>query len=87
MSQSLQSLGNEFANLTHVADVGGAAGDQGLASALTDFATNWSDKRNQMIGQLRELSQLADKAVQEYTQTDDTLAQSLAGAGKGKGAR
>lgn len=86
MSKSLLNLSNEFANLTHVADVGGAAGDSGLASALSDFASNWSDKRNQLIGQMRELGQLADKAVQEYDKTDDTLAGSLAKAMKGGGA-
>lgn len=92
MSRSLLNLGNEFANLTHVADVGGAAGNAQLASALSDFASNWSDKRNQMIGQLKELSKLADKAVKEYKKTDGTLAHSLASASKGgtssrKGAR
>lgn len=86
MSRSLLSLSNEFADLTHVADVGGAAGDSQLASALSDFANNWSDKRNQLIGQLKELSELAGKAVQEYEKTDDTLAHGLASASKGTGA-
>jgi hypothetical protein len=83
MSRSLLGLSDEFSNLTHVADVGGAAGDSELASALSDFVSNWSDKRNQLIGLMRELSQLAGKAVQEYEKTDDTLAGSHANAAKG----
>jgi hypothetical protein len=82
MSRSLSGLSDEFSNLTHVSDVGGAAGNSTLESALSDFASNWSDKRNQLIGQMNELSELSGKAVQEYEKTDDTLAQSLAGASK-----
>jgi Family of unknown function (DUF6507) len=81
-SQSMKTLGDEFANITHVADVGGAAGNAALASALSDFANDWSDKRNQLISQLKELATMADKAVQEYTSTDNTLASKLASAGK-----
>jgi hypothetical protein len=84
VSGSLKTLGGEFAAITRVADAGGSAGDAELASALTDFATDWSDKRTQLIGQMRELSELADKAVQEYTATDTTLAHALTGAGKGR---
>lgn len=83
MSRSLLILSNEFADLTHVADVGGAAGDAQLASALSDFASNWSDQRNKLIGQLKELSGLAGKAVQEYEKTDDTLSRALTTAPKG----
>ncbi|SRR6266851_4558860 len=85
VSGSLKTLGGEFAAITRVADAGGSAGDAELASALTDFATDWSDKRTQLIGQMRELSELADKAVQEYTATDTTLAHALTAAGAGKG--
>lgn len=80
VATSMTAIGAEFANITHVADVGGAAGDPTLASTLSDFATGWSDKRNQLIGQLRELATMAHKAVQEYTDTDGTLARSLSGA-------
>jgi hypothetical protein len=78
----MKTLGGEFANITHVADAGNSAGNAALASALSDFATDWSDKRNQLIGQLKELAEMADKAVQEYTTTDNMLASKLASAGK-----
>lgn len=77
MAGSLRRLADEFAALTTVADESGAAGNAELAGALSDFATGWSDKRNQLIGQLRELSQGADEAVREYTATDTTLARDL----------
>jgi hypothetical protein len=77
MADSLGRLADEFATLTTVADESGAAGNAGLAAALSDFATGWSDKRNQLIGQLRELAQGADEAVREYTATDTALASDL----------
>jgi endo-1,4-beta-D-glucanase Y len=86
MARSLDRLRAEFADITRVSDVGADTGDQVLASALADFATGWSDKRNQLIGQLRDLSELAGKAVQEYTGTDTTLAHALTGTGTGAGA-
>ena len=83
VSRSLGGLGREFAALTGVSDVGPAAGDAGLASALHDFAANWSDKRDALIGQLHELSTLANQAVHAYHQTDVTLAQALTGQDHG----
>ena len=85
VSRSLAVLGDEFATITQVADVGGAAGSAELASALSDFATGWSDKRNALIGQLRDMSGLAAQAVAEYTRTDDTLARALPGGAAGTG--
>jgi hypothetical protein len=90
VSRSLRVLGDEFAAITQVADVGGAAGSAELATALSDFATGWSDKRTALIGQLRTMSELAAQAVTEYTRTDETLARALpgggtSGAGKGGG--
>jgi hypothetical protein len=87
VSRSLASLRDEFANLTKIADVGAAAGDPGLASALLDFATDWSDKRTALTGQMHQLSQLAAEAVRAYRDTDVTLAHTLATAGAGPGGR
>ena len=87
VSGSLRVLGDEFAAITQVTDVGGAAGSAELAGALTDFATGWSDKRNALIGELRNMSGLAAEAVAEYTGTDDTLARALPGGGAGAGQR
>jgi hypothetical protein len=77
VSQTLGILGNEFSNITKVADVGGASGDSGLAAALSDFANDWSDKRTALIGQMQELAKLAGQAVQEYRKTDTTLTHAL----------
>ena len=85
VSRSLANLRDEFANLTRITDAGAAAGDPGLASALRDFATDWSDKRTALTGQLHELSQLAAEAVRAYTGTDLTLAQALPGAAAAPG--
>jgi hypothetical protein len=87
VSRSLAALRDEFANLTKIADVGAAAGDPGLASALLDFATDWSDKRTALTGQLHQLSQLTAEAVRAYRDTDVTLAHTLATAGAGPGGR
>jgi hypothetical protein len=83
VSGSLRILGDEFAAITQVADAGGAAGSAELAAALTDFATGWSDKRDALIGELRNMSGLAAQAVAEYTKTDQTLARALPGGGAG----
>lgn len=80
VSRSLRVLGDEFAAITQVADAGSAAGSAELASALSDFATGWSNKRDALIGELRQMSGLAAEAVREYTSTDDTLARALPGA-------
>jgi hypothetical protein len=76
---SLGRLADEFASLTMVADESGAAGNAELAAALSDFATGWTDKRNQLTNQLRKLSQDATEAVRAYTATDSTLADGLRG--------
>jgi hypothetical protein len=80
VSRSLRVLGDEFAAITQVADASSAAGSAELASALTEFATGWSNKRDALIGELRHMSGLAAEAVQEYTSTDDMLARALPGA-------
>jgi hypothetical protein len=85
VSRSLRTLGDEFAAITQVADAGGAAGSAELATALTDFATGWSDKRNALISELQDMSGLAAKAVTEYTRTDDALTNALTGGGAGVG--
>jgi hypothetical protein len=85
VSRALAALRDEFANLAKMTDVGAAAGDPGLASALADFATDWSDKRTALVGQMHQLSQLAAEAVRAYTDTDVTLAHGLAGAAHGPG--
>jgi hypothetical protein len=83
VSGSLRILGDEFAAITQVADVSGAAGSAELAAALTDFATGWSDKRDALIAELRTMSGLAAQAVAEYTKPDQTLARALPGGGAG----
>jgi hypothetical protein len=77
LGKSLGRLADEFAALTTVDADAADAGNAELSAALSDFATGWSDKRYQLIGQLRELAQGADEAVREYTATDTTLARAL----------
>ncbi len=77
LAGSLGQLANEFAALTTVADEAGAAGNAELAGALSDFATGWSDKRNQLAGQLKDLAKDAEAAVRAYAATDLALAQGL----------
>jgi hypothetical protein len=85
ISGTLAGLRDEFVNLTRVTDAGAAAGDPVLTSTLRDFASDWSDKRDELAGQMHELSGLAAEAVRAYRQTDVTLAQALSGAGHGPG--
>ena len=85
ISRTLAGLRDEFVNLTKITDVGAAAGDPALTSALHDFASDWSDKRDQLTGQMHELSGLAAEAVRAYHHTDVTLTQALSGASNGPG--
>lgn len=77
LAGTLGQLADEFAALTTVADEAGAAGNAELAGALSDFATGWSDKRNQLADQLKGLAKDAEAAVREYTATDMALTQAL----------
>jgi hypothetical protein len=70
----MKALRDEFAAITQIADAGSAAGDPALVSALQSFATDWSDKRTQLINQLNDLAAKSDQAVREYSDTDNTLA-------------
>ena len=84
LSRSLAGLRDEFASLTRVTDVGPAAGNAGLESVLSDFASNWSSKRDELISDLNELSGLSAQAVAAYQKTDDTLTHALTDAGHGQ---
>jgi hypothetical protein len=85
MASQLDGLADQFQNLTQVADVGSAAGNPALESALSGFASGWSDKRGQFIKEMQALAKTARQAVQGYTDTDNTLASDLAKASSGKG--
>ena len=84
MSRSLAGLRDEFSSLTRVADVGPAAGNAGLESVLSDFASNWSNKRDELVSDLNELSGLSARAVAAYRRTDDTLTHALTDAVHGQ---
>ena len=84
MSRSLAGLRDEFSSLTRVTDVGPAAGNAGLESVLSDFSSNWSNKRDELVSDLNELSGLSAEAVAAYTKTDTTLTQALTNAGHGQ---
>lgn len=85
IANQLNVLAAEFSNLTQVADVGSAAGNSSLQSALSDFANGWSNKRTQFIREMQGLAKSANQAVKQYEDTDNTLASDLAGSSHGKG--
>lgn len=84
MAAQLNGLATEFQDLTRVADVGSAAGNATLESALSDFANGWSDKRSQFVKEMRGLAKTANHAVKEYTDTDNMLTSELAKSSHGK---
>jgi hypothetical protein len=86
MGEALGQLAGAFESLTSVADDSVDAGHAELAGALSEFATGWSDMRNQLTGELKQLSQDAKTAVIEYAGTDNTLTHGLTNAGKGTSA-
>ena len=85
MASTLNGLADQLANSAQVADDGSAAGNPALAAAISDFATNWSDKRGQLTDQLKGLAKDANEAVAAYEDTDQQLARSQRNGGKGKG--
>lgn len=48
-----------------------------VASALDHFDSNWHDGRKEIDGNLQSLSQMADKAVQQFRDTDTKLGSEL----------
>jgi len=49
VADTLNILAGQFDELTRVTADGSAAGNAALASALSDFANGWSDKRNEFL--------------------------------------
>jgi hypothetical protein len=84
MASTLNGLADQLASSAQIAGDGSAAGDPALAAAISDFGTNWSDKRGQLADQLKGLATDASEAVMAYEDTDHQLAKSLHSGGKGK---
>jgi hypothetical protein len=76
-ASTLNMLAGQFADLTQVTADGSAAGNAALASALSNFANGWSDKRTQFISQMKGLATDASNAVKAYEATDSKLAAAL----------
>jgi hypothetical protein len=76
VSGSPRIPGDEFAAITQVADVGGAAGSAELAGALTNFATGWSDI--EAFGEHSEKGPLTMAAMRELLEQPDELSYGVA---------
>jgi hypothetical protein len=76
-AKTLNSLASQFGDLSSVSADGNAAGNATLASALSDFANGWSDKRKQFISQMQGLAKDANDAVTAYENMDGKLAAAL----------
>jgi hypothetical protein len=80
-ADTLNILAGQFDELTRVTADGSAAGNAALASALSDFANGWSDKRNEFTGEMKGLAADAGNAVKAYEATDNQLAAALSPKG------
>jgi hypothetical protein len=80
-ANTLNILAGQFGDLTNVPADGSAAGNATLASALSDFANGWSDKRNQFISQMKGLATDANNAVKAYEATDNKYAAAIRPSG------
>jgi hypothetical protein len=77
---TLTSLADEFGSIEAVqADLDGAMGSPAVASAMGNFAGNWTFHRERLIGSMQSLAQMARESVQRFRSADDTLKSDLAG--------
>jgi hypothetical protein len=65
----------------YTADLGSAK----VAHALDDFDSNWHDGRKEIDGKLQGLSQMADKAVEQFRRTDTQLGSQMEKSTHGEG--
>ncbi|WP_194898207.1 hypothetical protein [Catenulispora pinisilvae] len=89
MGTALGKLRDDFNNASSIVDgVGGDMGSGDVADALHDFASDWSKKKANVVGELDKLSKGATGAAQAWDGTDSKLADVLTKAmssGGGKG--
>jgi hypothetical protein len=78
MAGELMGLTREFEGLDGVVEgYESAAGHDGVAGRLDGFATNWSDKRREMVRAMEAIAGYADGAAHAYGQTESELTEAL----------
>ena len=88
LAQKLADLRGEFdKGADAVRPLMGAVGDDELRSKLEDFATNWSDRKEQVTKQLDSAAGFAKAAADCYRDTDNGLRDSFAGQSAPPGGR
>lgn len=70
----VQRLGSAQADADSLAD---AIPVESLASASTDFAAKWDDRRRELVEQVGSLQKEAQAFVQAFTDVDSQLADAL----------
>jgi hypothetical protein len=81
---ALSALHAEFATAEDaMADAAAALGCDELATELGRFASNWSDKRDEIAARLGGLAELATWAATVYADTELRLATTMLGAALG----
>lgn len=74
----LNVVAGELENSESIADdYGEDAGNDDLASALESFADNWSDKRDEIVEDIRIIAALAEGAGQAFGLLDQNLKEAV----------
>lgn len=78
VSTNLQSIVQRLESAQADADsLADAIPVESLASASTDFATKWDDRRRELVEQVGSLQKEAQAFVQAFTDVDSQLADAL----------
>ena len=79
----LGSLRDEFRGIEdNTSSYAGAMGHGGVTDRLSTFASNWSEKRDELAEALDGLSQCASGAAGAYCQVDTDWAGAISGEGQ-----
>lgn len=75
LASRLTGLAAEFDGLDHrLAGYEADVGHHDVAKALHDFADNWSDKREKLLKEMKELAGYVTIAAETYAGVEDELA-------------
>lgn len=78
ISDGLKKIADEFSNAANIAsDDNDIWGQSDAASAMSEFANNWSIHRGPILDRIQKHQQKVDDANQQWQQTDDGLANSF----------
>lgn len=81
VESALNHLKNEFAGINVVPPGAAGWGDSGIASAMSDFHTNWSHHRDQLV---QSMEAMISHARDTRTGTEDWDTKNQRGLTKGK---